>query len=250
VEPLDDARAAAFVDACARHPAAREPDGLGLRWSGGPGAGCEALVRAGAWPGDPVAWASRRVPGARASDDPVPLRIRAAPLPDDLPFRTLADVGEPGALPGSLQTLCFVVRDGAVLLIEKRRGHGAGGVNGPGGKAEPGEDAHACAVRETLEEVRIRVHDAEPAGRILFQYAHGPAIDGHVFRATRWTGTPAETAEARPFWASFDRIPWARLWDDDVLWLPLLLRGERFTARLLIHRDRLVAHRVRLGPGG
>lgn len=33
----------------------------------------------------------------------------------------------------------FVVRGGEILLIEKKRGHGAGKVNGPGGKIDPGE---------------------------------------------------------------------------------------------------------------
>ncbi len=31
-------------------------------------------------------------------------------------------------------TLLFVIQDGNILLIEKKRGHGAGKVNGPGGK--------------------------------------------------------------------------------------------------------------------
>ena len=40
--------------------------------------------------------------------------------------------------PDILATLMFVVQDGKILLIRKKRGIGAGKVNGPGGKFEPG----------------------------------------------------------------------------------------------------------------
>ena len=36
-------------------------------------------------------------------------------------------------------TLMFIVKDGRILLIEKKRGLGAGKINGPGGKIDPGE---------------------------------------------------------------------------------------------------------------
>jgi len=36
-------------------------------------------------------------------------------------------------------TLCFVLQEGRILLIEKKRGLGAGKVNGPGGRIEPGD---------------------------------------------------------------------------------------------------------------
>ena len=37
------------------------------------------------------------------------------------------------------------------MLIRKKRGHGAGKINGPGGKLHPGETPVVCAVRETLD---------------------------------------------------------------------------------------------------
>ena len=42
-------------------------------------------------------------------------------------------------------TLLFVVRDGEILLIHKKRGIGAGKINGPGGRLDPGESTLACA---------------------------------------------------------------------------------------------------------
>ena len=49
--------------------------------------------------------------------------------------------------PQMLATLLFIFRDGEVLLIRKKRGLGAGKINGPGGKIDPGETPEQCAVR-------------------------------------------------------------------------------------------------------
>jgi len=46
-----------------------------------------------------------------------------------------------------LATLMFIVRDGRVLLIEKKRGLGAGKVRGPGGKIEQGQIPPGGVVR-------------------------------------------------------------------------------------------------------
>ena len=41
--------------------------------------------------------------------------------------------------PDMVATLMFDVEDSRVLLIRKKRGLGAGNINGPGGKLDPGE---------------------------------------------------------------------------------------------------------------
>ncbi len=51
-------------------------------------------------------------------------------------------------IPKERATLLFVVRDGQILLIHKKRGLGAGKINGPGGRLDPGETPEICAVRE------------------------------------------------------------------------------------------------------
>ena len=48
-------------------------------------------------------------------------------------------------------TLLFVIRDGQILLIRKKRGLGAGKINGPGGKLDPGETWRAAAIREAAD---------------------------------------------------------------------------------------------------
>jgi 8-oxo-dGTP diphosphatase len=58
-------------------------------------------------------------------------------------------------IPRERANLCFILRHGRVLLIRKKRGLGAGKINGPGGKIEAGESALASAIRETQEEVGV-----------------------------------------------------------------------------------------------
>jgi 8-oxo-dGTP diphosphatase len=51
--------------------------------------------------------------------------------------------------PGVRATLMFIIDEmkREVLLIRKKRGLGAGKINGPGGKMDPGETSVQCAVR-------------------------------------------------------------------------------------------------------
>jgi 8-oxo-dGTP diphosphatase len=70
--------------------------------------------------------------------------------------------------PTERAVLCFVRRDGELLLIRKKRGLGAGKVNGPGGRIEDGESAEQAAVRETFEEVGVRPLRVSEAGELAF----------------------------------------------------------------------------------
>jgi 8-oxo-dGTP diphosphatase len=166
-----------------------------------------------------------------------------------LAVRTLGDALGPPDFPDALRaTLLFVVTDARVLLIHKKRGHGAGRINGPGGKLEPGETPRTCAVRETREELGIDVLDPVYAGELRFLEADGSRIHGFVFRASRFAGEPVETDEAVPLWCARDAVPYARMWPDDRMWLPWLLRGEGFRAAFLTHDGRVEAAQLDLGP--
>ncbi|MBC7981379.1 MAG: 8-oxo-dGTP diphosphatase [Armatimonadetes bacterium] len=137
-------------------------------------------------------------------------------------------------------TLLFVVRGGEILLIEKKRGHGAGKVNGPGGKIEADETPLACAVRETEEELLISVKDARKVGELWFEMSDYPSILCHVFLASEFEGTPTETDEAVPLWVGVDEIPYARMWEDDSHWLPLVLAGKRFRGKFVFEAEKML----------
>ena len=72
--------------------------------------------------------------------------------------------------------LMFVKNGDQVLLIRKKRGLGAGKINGPGGKIEPGESARDGAIRETQEEVGITALDPVAMGELHFQFTDGLGI--------------------------------------------------------------------------
>ena len=150
-----------------------------------------------------------------------------------------------GWQPEETGTLLFLIRRGEVLLIRKKRGHGAGRINGPGGKIDPGETALAAAVRETREETGVEVLDAELRGEFRFVELNGPQWLGYVFLAGRYRGEPVQTPEADPFWCPLDALPFHEMWEDDRYWLPRLLAGERLRGDFLFDHGRLLAHRLR-----
>ncbi len=146
--------------------------------------------------------------------------------------------------PQQRATLVFVIRDGQVLLIHKKRGLGAGKINGPGGRIDPGETSHQCAIREVQEELCITPIDVEPRGVLCFQFLDGLSIHCEVFTATDCAGEPQETEEATPRWTALDQIPYEQMWADDRIWLPLLLSGQRFEGRFLFDGEQLLAHEL------
>lgn len=156
----------------------------------------------------------------------------------------IADIDWTRWTPRDVATLLFVVRGGQVLLIRKKRGLGAGKVNGPGGRLEPGESPLACAIREVEEELGV-VPDA-PAhhGELSFQFTDGYALHCHVFRSEDCTGTARETPEAVPLWTPLDRIPFEEMWTDDTLWLPRLIARGRFRGRFIFDGDAMLDHEL------
>ena len=137
-------------------------------------------------------------------------------------------------------TLLFVVRDDQILLIRKKRGLGAGKINGPGGKIEAGESPLDCALRETQEEIGVRAIGARQVGELWFHFTDGLQLFCTVFRADDIEGTPIETAEATPYWTAIDQIPYGEMWADDLHWLPQLIAGKAFMVRSIFDGDAML----------
>jgi len=148
-------------------------------------------------------------------------------------------------IPRERANLCFVVKDGRVLLIRKKRGLGAGKINGPGGKIEPGETALEAAIRETQEEIGVTPLAVEERGVLHFQFTDGYSLHCTVFVATDFEGEPIETIEAAPYWFAFDAIPFDEMWEDDRHWLPHVLAGKRFVAWFEFDGDRMLSRDLR-----
>lgn len=141
-------------------------------------------------------------------------------------------------------TLVFVIREPEILLIRKLRGLGAGKINGPGGRIEPGETRRDCAQREVEEELRITPTGLEQRGELRFQFTDGHSIHAFVFVASGYIGEPRTTDEAVPIWTHRDAVPYDEMWADDRLWFPVLLAGKCFKGRFVFHGDHMLAHEL------
>jgi len=147
-------------------------------------------------------------------------------------------------VPTEKATLLFVLRDSQILLINKKTGLGAGKINGPGGRIDPGETAMEGAIREVQEELCVTPSGVREAGELLFQFVDGYALYGFVFTATGFAGDLCETREAAPLWTPVDSIPYGKMWADDVLWLPLLLEGRGFRGFFIFDGDDMLDSRI------
>jgi 8-oxo-dGTP diphosphatase len=146
--------------------------------------------------------------------------------------------------PQQLATLGFVQQDNKILLIRKKRGLGAGKINGFGGKLELGETPVQCIIREAEEELRIDLIDPEFRGELFFQFTDGYSLHCAVFVATQFGGIPEETAEAIPVWHPVSQIPFDEMWEDDRLWLNKALDGHRFKGYFYFDGDKMLSHSI------
>jgi 8-oxo-dGTP diphosphatase len=140
--------------------------------------------------------------------------------------------------------LCFIVKEGKVLLIHKKTGLGAGKINAPGGRIESGESAMEAAVRETEEETGLTPLNLEQRVDLSFIFTDGYSLHGRVFFAEECRGEMTETPEADPFWCDLDEIPYEKMWEDDPLWIPRALDGEKLKGVFIFEGDRMLSKRL------
>ncbi len=132
-----------------------------------------------------------------------------------------------------IATLAIIVRDGKVLLGEKKRGEiGTGTLNGPGGKCEGDETPEECVLRETREELGIGLDPSrlEKLGIIQFYAGADKDFQVHLFRTDSFSGELRETADMIPGWYPIDDLPLDRMLESDREWFARACRGERIDA--------------------
>ena len=141
-----------------------------------------------------------------------------------------------------VDTIVFLVRDDEILLAMKKRGQGVGLWNGAGGKVEPGETIEEAMIRECQEEIMVTPTEYKQVAIHNFEWAvkakePSRLIDAHTFVATAWEGEPQETEEMAPKWFKIDEIPFAQMWQDDILWLPLVLKGKKLQTHFVFDEN-------------
>ena len=127
-------------------------------------------------------------------------------------------------------TLVYIIDGEQILLAMKKRSHGVGKWNGPGGKVQAGESVEEAACREVKEEVGLDVkpEDLQSVGEVEFVYEARPDTTNHcfVFLTRRFSGDPIESDEMRPQWFPLNNLPWEEMWESDKLWLEEALVGK------------------------
>jgi len=105
-------------------------------------------------------------------------------------------------IPGSL---CYLVRDDRVLLIQRRNPPHIGLWSPPGGKMHPGESPQECVVREFGEETGLMVRDLEL--RAITTVLHA-GLSAHwllfIYRAGDYSGDLKPSDEGAIQWISLD----------------------------------------------
>lgn len=145
-------------------------------------------------------------------------------------------------------TLLFLHRGDQILLAMKKRGFGEGHWNGAGGKLDPGETIEQALVRECQEEICVTPVGYTQVAELNFDaYFKGErtALQCHVYICDEWKGDPAETEEMKPQWFKKSEIPYDDMWQDDILWLPLVLESKKVRGSFTFDaQDNMLSHKI------
>eukprot|EP00941_MAST-03F_sp_MAST-3F-sp1_P003769 g3769.t1 len=140
-----------------------------------------------------------------------------------------------------------------ILLALKKRGFGAGKINGFGGKLENGETMLACAKRELLEESHLNIKEncLWHQGLLRFHMKKDGMVDKSTGKVQKdlhvsvfsvdaealGDQVAEETEEMKPQWYNFDNVPFEKMWPDDKDWFPFLLEKKRFCGKFTFRNE-------------
>jgi ADP-ribose pyrophosphatase YjhB (NUDIX family) len=159
-------------------------------------------------------------------------------------------------------TICFLLKKNDkgeitdICLAMKKRGFGEGKWNGAGGKIGDREEikdetAKEGAIREMLEEFKVKMINPKQVGKILFE-TEGETkecIVSYIFVTEEWEGEPQETEEMRPKWFNVSEIPYDEMWVDDKEWFKILLDQKEFVAKYCFAQNddnTLISHELQV----
>jgi len=146
--------------------------------------------------------------------------------------------------PQNLQecTLCFLIKENQILLAMKKRGFGKGKWNGIGGKVKEGENVEQALIRETFEEIGVKPISFKKVAVLDYLFPDAPEDKNwnqqvNVFLVDEWKSEPVESEEMKPEWFAFENLPFEAMWDNDKLWIPRILFGEKLKGEFILDAD-------------
>lgn len=146
-------------------------------------------------------------------------------------------------------TLLFLRKDDQILLAMKKRGFGSGRYNGVGGKIEPGETIEQALIRECQEEIKVtplKYHKIAEHDFTQLESEKPWRMYVHAYFCDEWEGEPVETEEMAPEWFKVDAIPYDAMWQDDIFWLPLVLKGKKLFGNFTFdEQENMLTHDIK-----
>ncbi|EKE29716.1 MAG: hypothetical protein ACD_2C00112G0001 [uncultured bacterium (gcode 4)] len=119
-----------------------------------------------------------------------------------------------------------------ILLCMKKRGFWVWKWNWPWWKVGIWESMTEWASRELSEETWIDIAPEKLEYRWVLHFFHHEKPDWdqdvNIFCHHWYDWGFCETEEMLPRWYKLDEIPYDEMWEDDRIWLPVLISGEQF----------------------
>ncbi len=116
----------------------------------------------------------------------------------------------------------------------------------------PGEIPEKGAAREMREETGLRVSGLRFRGILNFYLGDSKTLDQTVFLFTcrRSTGRMRRSREGELRWFRTDALPYDEMWQDDRVWLPLMLEGKSFVGDFYFtdNYNQFISHEIREAP--
>lgn len=146
-------------------------------------------------------------------------------------------------------TLTLFIKDGKILLGEKKRGFAKGTLNGIGGKQDPGETIEQAMVRECEEEIGAKPTNYAQVGKIKFDMwykGEHSNMEMYIYKCFDFEGNIVETEEILPNWFDLNNIPFDRMLEDDLLWLPYVLEGKNVIGKVKFDQNmKMLYHNIK-----
>lgn len=140
-----------------------------------------------------------------------------------------------------LTTLCYIERDGQVLMLHRVKKAGdenAGKWIGIGGHLEADESPEECILREIREETGLAVTGLRLRGILTFILpAWGNELT-FLYTAKAESDEVPDCSEGVLKWVPVEQISTLPLWEGDRIFLPLLrTRQDCFSLKLIYDRE-------------